>query len=134
MLKNKKGFTLIEIVIVIVIIAILAAMLVPSLTGWIDKAKIAVIKSEADTVKNAVAAQVVDANNGGMDTKGTIQTDFNDEFYEKVSESANTTIQCSDPEAPGYVEFSVDTIGIITFLYSTGEHVATYDGSTWSYE
>lgn len=38
-LRNRKGFTLVEVIIVLVIIAIMAAMLIPSLTGYIDKAK-----------------------------------------------------------------------------------------------
>ncbi len=39
-LKNdKKGFTLVELIVVLVILAILAALLVPALTGYIDKAK-----------------------------------------------------------------------------------------------
>ena len=38
-LKDKKGFTLVELIVVLVILAILAALLVPSLTGYIDKAK-----------------------------------------------------------------------------------------------
>lgn len=37
-LKNKKGFTLVELIVVLVILAILAALLVPALTGYIDKA------------------------------------------------------------------------------------------------
>ena len=37
--ENKKGFTLVELIVVLVILAILAALLVPALTGYIDKAK-----------------------------------------------------------------------------------------------
>lgn len=36
--KNKKGFTLVEVIIVLVILAIIAAVAIPSLTGYIDKA------------------------------------------------------------------------------------------------
>ena len=35
---SKKGFTLIELIVVLAVLAILAAMLFPSLTGYIDKA------------------------------------------------------------------------------------------------
>ena len=38
--NNKtKGFTLVEIIVTLVILAILAAFLVPALTGYIDKTK-----------------------------------------------------------------------------------------------
>ena len=39
-MKHKnKGFTLVELIVVLVILAILAALLIPALTGYIDKAK-----------------------------------------------------------------------------------------------
>lgn len=38
-LKEKKGFTLVELIVVLVILAILAALLIPALTKYIDKAK-----------------------------------------------------------------------------------------------
>ena len=32
--NNKKGFTLVELIVVLVILAILAALLIPALTGY----------------------------------------------------------------------------------------------------
>jgi len=37
--ENNKGFTLVELIVVLVILAILAAALVPSLLGYIDRAR-----------------------------------------------------------------------------------------------
>ena len=38
-MKKNRGFTLVELIVVLVILAILAAILVPALLGYIDKAK-----------------------------------------------------------------------------------------------
>ena len=37
--KNRKGFSLVELIVVLVIMAILAAALVPSLIGYIRQTK-----------------------------------------------------------------------------------------------
>lgn len=47
---NKKGFTIVELVIVIAVIAILAAVLIPNLSRLVDKA------NESKTLQNAEGA------------------------------------------------------------------------------
>lgn len=54
--KNKKGFTLVEVIVVLVILAILAAILVPRLTGWIDESKNKTATGEAHLVLSALQA------------------------------------------------------------------------------
>lgn len=56
-LRDKHGFTLVELIVVLVIIAVLAAMLIPSLTGYIDKANEDKAISEARMV--VIAAQTI---------------------------------------------------------------------------
>ena len=52
--KKKKGFTLIELMAVIAIIAILAAVLVPTVTGYINRSKKTAIVSQVRSVISAV--------------------------------------------------------------------------------
>ena len=58
-LLNKKGFTLIELIVVIAILAILALILIPSLSGYIAKATSA--KDDANARAAYSAAMLVGA-------------------------------------------------------------------------
>ena len=55
--SKKGGFTLVELIVVLVILAILAALLIPALTGYIDKAKQKNVLAETRQV--VMAAQMV---------------------------------------------------------------------------
>jgi prepilin-type N-terminal cleavage/methylation domain-containing protein len=58
--EQKKGFTLVELIVVLVILAILAAFLVPALTGYIDRAKEKKALAHARLFMNAVQSIAVE--------------------------------------------------------------------------
>jgi prepilin-type N-terminal cleavage/methylation domain-containing protein len=57
---NKKGFTLVELVVVIAIIGVLAAILIPTMMSYIKKAKLKSANSNAKIVFNTVNSVVTD--------------------------------------------------------------------------
>ena len=58
--STKKGFTLVELIVVLVILAVLAAMLVPALVGYIDRAKKEKEYQTASTVYAAAQAVITE--------------------------------------------------------------------------
>lgn len=69
-LKAKKGFTLVELIVVIAIIGVLAAILVPTMLGYVENSRITSADQIAKTIKDAaqVAATEMDTQGMGLAT------------------------------------------------------------------
>lgn len=110
-LKEKKGFTLVELIVVLVILAILAALLVPALTGYIDRAKDKSVIAETRQVVMA-AQTLADEAYGKMAVNATIT----------AGDSGDVTIKFSDVKTLAEVGGEIKAI---TFDNTNKSKIAT---------
>ena len=72
--KDNKGFTLVELVIVIAILAILVGLLAPQYTKYVEKSRKAADASNMDEMVRAVQVWAADADTAEKDLKADTYT------------------------------------------------------------
>ena len=64
--SNKKGFTLVELVVVIAIIGVLAAILIPTMMNYVKKSRMRTANSNAklvfESINNMASDKVADGD------------------------------------------------------------------------
>ena len=118
-LKNnkKKGFTLIELVVVIAIMAILALIMVPNLTAYINKAEVSKIQANLKNVHTA--AEIVEQ----AEPESVTDTDQS-AYLAKVKEFSNI-----DVVGDGYT--IVKSGDLIKVSFPVGEVTHSFDGTEY---
>lgn len=102
---NKKGFTLVELIVVIAIIAIIAAIAIPTTIVYVGRANDSAAQSEADSVARTLRESVTSA----ILTGATISQDY---FVTELKEQMGTVEHVTSVT----VEYANDTL---TFTVKT---------------
>lgn len=114
-LTNKKGFTLIEMLVVIAIIAILVAIIIPVVTNSTEKAAAAADAANMRSYKAEIVTSYL-SNDGNVTVSGT-----------------TVTIQTDSLKAPAMKavkSMSVTDNGSWTVAYKNNDFVIKYCGKT----
>lgn len=122
--SKKGGFTLVELIVVLVILAILAALLIPALTGYINKAKEKKVIAETRMAVMAVQTMNSDyyaANNKDIDW--TKLTDDQTKEFKELAEIDATTVSG--------VKFN-DKHAVDTLTYTSDKKTCTYENNQYT--
>lgn len=68
-LKHKKGFTLVELIVVIAVLAVLAAIIIPMISGYVTRARITSANASATLVRKNVETFMMELNFQGVGLK-----------------------------------------------------------------
>ena len=108
--KNDKGFTLVELIVVLVILALLAAILVPALLGYIDKAKKEKNYQAAQEVHTAVQALATESYGKGNTTPTMKLADIKD--LAGIDDLAEVIVKWKNTDDNVKTKFQVDEMSV----------------------
>lgn len=137
-MKNNKGFSLVELIIVIAIMAILVGVMAPQLIKYIEKTNVSSDVQLCDTVREAIQTAMMDptvinASNSGIPASGTTitvttgtfsssGTEFQKAVYEILgTDNPATQIKSSAKNNSGALTYKVGSNSVLVYITNSDD-------------
>lgn len=132
-LKNKKGFTMVELIVVIVIILVLAGALVPQVLKYVEKSREANCKADAATILAQVQADYA-AMQASDETGVSAITQIGEVMIAPATAEVTADTVNNKNDAAYYVkEDNTNHVYEITsFGYNNGSYTAIWSSGKWT--
>ena len=127
MLKASKGFTLVELMVVILIVGILAAVAIPLMQGHIDKSKWSEACSAAGSIRRGVRTYASETS--VATTQGLVGSDLSDVTTQTALGFIGTDLEGTYFTAGDYTITAVNGSGIATITVSGGSKADSPTGT-----
>lgn len=116
MRKNRKGFTLVEIIVVLVILAILAAFTIPTMLGFVNDAKGKAYIAEAREVYVAAQATATEMTARGDSalTAASLSIALSSDAVEASTSVGSTTGTAASYQMKNYLDTDMDIYDLAT--------------------
>ncbi len=126
--RGERGFTLIELVIVMAVIGLLAAIAIPSFVRSVQKAKEAVLQEDLHVMRNAIDSYTIDKEKAPQSLDDLVQAGYLKSIPVDPITSRNDTWIVSQSDMLSDISQSQGGIGDV----HSGSQAQSIEGTTYN--
>ena len=126
--KNNKGFSLVELIVVIAIMIVLVAVLAPVFTKYVEQSRRATDVQNANTIAEAILVEAADSNLATTAVKKVTTTEI--KAIKEVPKVKGDAVSGAKGTDGFYYEYNKDTNTVKIYIGTDADKTASGDLTT----